>query len=113
MHNVFVTEALKHGDKVRESFVERQHVRTARLREVSAQTIQHCVSDFVRDDVVRKAGEYKAAGTRAVRGMLFGLEVTEAQLAVSLVVVSVLLVARVRKHAQFAVDRRAPIQLTA
>src|SRR5262245_17388924 len=51
VQDFFITEPLKYRDEVGKSLVKREHVRSAGPREVSAQTVEQSMSDFVSDDV--------------------------------------------------------------
>ena len=60
-------EMLQQGDNVGKRLVKRQNVGIGRIDELAVHAVEQRMSGFVRDDVLRQAGEDHAAGQLVAR----------------------------------------------
>ena len=58
---------LKERDDIGEGLVKSQHIRVAGLFEAAVQAIEQGMRCFMRNDIVREAGEDRAAGQVVAR----------------------------------------------
>ena len=107
-HHLFVTETLENRDQVGERFMESDDVDAAWSGEFGAQPVKQCVCDFMGDNVVRQAGEYKSAGKRYVSGILVCQVIAEAQLSSSLIIIGVGLLQSVRADDELSFSSTGP-----